>query len=153
MHPVRNVVLAALAIWLAASIGIGFFAVVISGGYVNSPLEAVPWLSRVTFVPTILASLFLATIPSRFINSTASRHFIAIVTAYFTVVLIGSVFTVIDGTLRFGGVNEWGYFVSSWIYALIFIPITYPACLLLLRIRTESEKKQIQTEQDAAANP
>jgi hypothetical protein len=129
------VVSTALLIWAISCLGIGLLALVLAGGYLKSPFEAVPWMLRVTLVPTFIAAIIIARIPVRFIASTANRHLTAIVTGYIIVVLIGSVFTVIDGVLRFGGVNAWGYFVWSWVYALILLPISYPGCLLLLRVR------------------
>jgi len=136
----------AIFLWSMICVCIGVLAVVLAGGYVKSPFEAVPWMLRVSLIPTMIAGFLLSRLPLRFISTTARRHLTSAVTAYFTLVLIGSVFTVIDGTIRFGGVNAWGYFTWSWIYAALFLPISYPICLILLRVRKFFEKQEGTTE-------
>lgn len=152
MKSLRIVVLSALAIWLIVGVGIGVLGMFLAGGYVKSPFENVPWTLRVTLVPTILAAVILSRIPSRFIFAALPCHLTALVTGYFTVVLTGSVFTVIDGMMRFGDVNIWGYFTWSWIYGLIFLPLSYPLCILLLRIRKMTQEIKEKTEPDGSAN-
>lgn len=135
LHSTAIVILSALLIWLVVGLGVGVVGMILAGGYVRSPFENVSWVLRVTLIPVLMAAGTLSFIPPRFVTLTVSRHLTASVTGYFTVVLTGSVFTVIDGIIRFGGVNAGGYFTWSWIYALIFLPISYPLCLLLLKIR------------------
>lgn len=63
-------------------------------------------------------------------------HLSAFVAAYFAVALAGSLGAVAVGSAHrgFERVNVSGYLTWCWIYAAVFLPLSYPLALLLQRM-------------------
>ncbi|RYD64034.1 MAG: hypothetical protein EOP84_33085 [Verrucomicrobiaceae bacterium] len=86
------------------------------------------WLVRVSLVPCILAALLLASMsrPSRIS---------ALLVAYFTVALAASAGAIVAQATRVGidRVNVSGYFTWCWVYAAVFLPVSYLLARLIQR--------------------
>ena len=90
------------------------------------------WLVQVSLVPCVLAALTLSL-------SAAHAHrsrLKALLVAFFAVALAGSAGAVAVQASRFGldRVNVSGYLTWCWVYAAIFLPLSYPLTRLLHRI-------------------
>ena len=90
------------------------------------------WLVRVSLVPCILAALALSFFPQR----TRRSRLTALLVAFFAVALAGSVGAVaVESSQRgIARVNVSGYLVWCWVYAAIFLPLSYPLTRLLQRV-------------------
>ena len=111
--------------------GAGFTA-----GYVTHLLEAWPWLFSVSVGPCALSALALSLAASRTRSSRWRSHLSALLAAYTAVALAGSLGAVAVESARRGpeSVNVSGYLTWCWIYAAVFLPLSYPLALLLQRI-------------------
>jgi len=86
------------------------------------------WLVQVSLIPSGLAGVALS-FTSRF----RRIRFTALLVAFFAVALAGSIGAVALHASRFGldRTNVSGYFTSCWVYAAVFLPISYPLTRLL----------------------
>jgi len=89
------------------------------------------WLVYVSLVPSVLAALALS------LSDNHVRHtrLIALCVAFFSVALAGSVGAIAVQSARVGfdRVNAYGYFTWCWVYAAVFLPLSYPLARLLQR--------------------
>lgn len=94
------------------------------------------FLMRVSVLPTEFACLVLAWLSPRVYSRRTARHVTALLIAYFSVVLAVAVFAPAVQSAKGGyaGTNVSGYFVWCWIYGAIFLPVSYPTSLWVLRI-------------------
>ena len=90
------------------------------------------WLVQVSLVPCILAALALSIAASRVRRARLTALFVA----FFAVALAGSVGAIVVQSSRFGfaRVNASGYFAWCWVYAAVFLPLSYPLTRLLQRV-------------------
>lgn len=90
------------------------------------------WLVCVSLVPCILAALALSLLGQGIRRS----RLLALLVAFFAVVLAGSVGAVAVESSRRGiaRVNVSGYLIWCWVYAAVFLPISYPLTRLLQRV-------------------
>jgi predicted permease len=120
---------AVASLFLAA--GAGFTA-----GYVTHFLEAWPWLVSVSVGPCALSALGLSLAVSRTRGSRWRLQLAALFAAYIAVVLAGSLGAVAVESAHRGleNVNVSGYLTWCWIYAAVFLPLSYPLALLVQRM-------------------
>jgi cellulose synthase/poly-beta-1,6-N-acetylglucosamine synthase-like glycosyltransferase len=87
------------------------------------------WLARVSLVPCVLAALAL----SFFAQRTRRSRMTALLVAFFAVAFAGSFGAVAVESAQRGiaRVNVSGYLVWCWVYAAIFLPLSYPLTRLL----------------------
>jgi hypothetical protein len=112
---------------------------------VGSVLPVVFWanprfLFRVSVLPTLLASVILVALAPRVYPRRAVRHVVALGIGFLTVAVGGSVCAATAQVARFGydRINVSGYFVDCWLYATIFLPLSYVTALFILRLSRPS---------------
>lgn len=127
---ILGVAISAVASLVLAS-GIAF-----TGGVVGHFLDAWPWLFSVSVGPCAFSAMGLSLAASRTRDSRWRLHLSAFLAAYFAVALAGSLGAVaVESAHRgFERVNVSGYFTWCWIYAAVFLPLSYPLALLLQRM-------------------
>lgn len=110
--------------------------VAFTAGVVRHFLEAWPWLFSVSAGPCALSALGLSLAAARTRGSRWRLHLSALLAAYFAVALAGSVGAIAVESAHRGleSVNVFGYFTWCWIYAAVFLPLSYPLALLLQRM-------------------
>lgn len=130
-----------LAVILGVALCAGACLVLASGvaftaGVVGHFLEAWPWLFSVSVGPCALSALGLSLAASRTRGIRWRLHLSAILAAYIAVALAGSLGAVAVESAHRGieSVNVSGYFTWCWIYAAVFLPLSYPLALLLQRM-------------------
>ena len=113
---------------IVGSYSISFFGACMGWFYFSEGL----WLVRVSLVPCVLAALAFS-FSSPHVRRT---RLIALCVAFFTVALAGSVGAIAVQSTRFGfaRVNASGYFTWCWVYAAVFLPLSYPLARLLQRV-------------------
>jgi hypothetical protein len=114
---------------------IGFAACVI-GSFLPVFFWADPlFLLRVSALPTAAACLLLAWLSPRVHGRALARHLTAISIGYLSVVVAVSICAAGYHIARFGygRTNVSGYFAWSWFYGAVFLPLSYPTALLILR--------------------
>jgi hypothetical protein len=127
---ILGVVASAMASLILA-IGVAFIA-----GFVGYFLESWPWLFSVSVGPCFLSALGLSLTTCRTRQSRWRLHLAAFLAAYFAVALAGSLGAISVESAHRGGeqVNVAGYLTWCWIYAALFLPLSYPLALLLQRL-------------------
>lgn len=113
---------------IIGSYSISFFGACMGWFYFSEGL----WLARVSLVPCVLAALALSFTSARILRS----RLVAVLAAFFTVALAGSVGAIAVQSARagYGRVNASGYFTWCWVYAGVFLPLSYPLTRLVQRI-------------------
>lgn len=106
----------------------------LSAGYLEHPLESLPWLLTVSIGPSVLSALVLCRYAKRIRGSGRRIWLAALLSAIVTVVLAGSIGAVaveiVDGSsLR---MNSAGHLTWSVLYAIGLLPVSLPVALLVL---------------------
>ncbi len=89
------------------------------------------WLVRVSLVPCIVAAVVLSVT-----DGVRRPRLTALIVAFFAVALAGSIGAIAVQSARFGfaSVNASGYLAWCWVYAAVFLPLSYPLARLLQRL-------------------
>lgn len=114
-----------LAVSITGSCIATFLAMCVNGMYLR---EGCYWLVLTTWLPCVLVGLLFSFVPFRW----PALH--AVWVAYVVVLFAGSLGTITIMVIRIGLelVNIMGYLKWCWIYAVAFLPLTYPLAWLLL---------------------